>query len=143
MTDHDLREAGEIDVDAIRRDLARLPALPWELWTACSFRRITGPDGKDGGVLHAYNQRSDNHPDLSMPEEQLFALVRLINAYPALLSRLSTAEAERDEALDAIRAIQLRAFSDGTRTFDDCMNALGWIDNHARAALTRLKGEAE
>lgn len=64
----------------------RLPAGPWELWTSCSFRRITGPDGKEGGVLHAYNQRADGHPDLSMPENQLAALVELRNALPALLA---------------------------------------------------------
>jgi hypothetical protein len=36
---------------------------------------------------------------------------------------------------EAVRAIQLRAFSDGSRTFDDCISALMWIDDHARAAL--------
>jgi hypothetical protein len=37
---------------------------------------------------------------------------------------------------EALRAIQLCAFSDGSRTFDDCMNALSWIDDHARQALS-------
>lgn len=64
---------------------AVLPAGPWEVWTSCSFRRITGPDGRDGGVLSAINQRGDGHPDLSMNEEQLRALVDLRNELPALL----------------------------------------------------------
>jgi hypothetical protein len=65
-----------------------LPAGPWEVWTSCSFRRITGPDGKDGHVLSAYNQRGDGHPDLSMPETQLQALVALRNEAPALATLL-------------------------------------------------------
>lgn len=72
-----------------------LPAGPWTLWTSCSFRRITGPDGKEGGVLHAYKQRSDGHPDLSMPENQLQELVALRNALPeviALLRAIQTKE---------------------------------------------------
>lgn len=87
----------KLDLDVMEADERSLPAGPWELWTSCSFRRITGPDGKEGGVLHAYNQRSDNHPDLSMPEEQLFALVRLRNALPRLIEELR--EARRYAAL--------------------------------------------
>lgn len=94
----DRGSATALDLEGLNRDLASVPALPWKLATSCSFRRICGPDGKDGGVLSAYNQRSDGHPDLSMPEEQLFALVRLINAYPALLSRLEAAEAALQSA---------------------------------------------
>lgn len=86
------------DLARLREDEALLPPAPWELWTSCSFRRITGPDGVEGGVLHAYNQRSDNHPDLSMPEEQLFALVRLRNALPGLLDALSSERTARQEA---------------------------------------------
>lgn len=82
----------------LKRDEAKIPPAPWELWTSCSYRRITGPDGKEGGVLHAYNQRSDGHPDLSMPEDQLLALVRLRNALPALLSRIEQLEAENAAA---------------------------------------------
>lgn len=85
------------DIAELERKLGVLPALPWELWTSCSYRRITGPDGKEGGVLHAYNQRSDNHPDLSMPEDQLFALVDLVNAIPQMLAALRERDALRVE----------------------------------------------
>ena len=81
MTDQTLAD----ELEAID---TRLPAGPWKLWTSCSYRRIGGPTGADGDILHAYNQRSDNHPDLSMPEEQLEALVALRNNLPAILSAL-------------------------------------------------------
>lgn len=93
-----------------------LPAGPWEVWTSCSFRRVTGPDGKAGGVLSAYNQRSDNHPDLSMPEGQLKAWVALRNALPDLLTALEAARRrvgvlEGEAGLIAID----RAFIDGAK----------------------------
>ena len=71
---------------------AALPAGPWTVWTSNSFRRITGPDRADGGVLHAYNQYRDGHPDLSMPEQQLQALVELRNALPEILRALQAKE---------------------------------------------------
>ena len=85
------------DLNRMEADEALLPPSPWELWTSCSFRRIRGPRG-ESDVLSAYNQRSDNHPDLSMPEEQLFALVRLRNDLPALLARIRTLEGALDKA---------------------------------------------
>ncbi len=97
MTDGSTQDIGErleqIDVT--------LPAGPWKLWTSCSYRRISGPRGADGGVLHAYKQRSDGHPDLSMPEEQLQALVDLRNALPAVREEL--ARLRKIESLHAER----------------------------------------
>lgn len=74
------------EMEELRAIDARLPAGPWEVWSSNSFRRITGPDGKDGGVLSAYVQRSDGHPDLSMTEQQLADLCALRNALPRLLA---------------------------------------------------------
>ena len=65
--------------DRLRQALDGLPDTPWEVWTSCSFRRITGPDGGDGGVLSGITQRSDGHPDLSMNEEQLERLCAIVN----------------------------------------------------------------
>jgi len=59
--------------------LARLPAGPWSVSTSCSFRRVTGPAGIDGDVLHALNQKSDGHPDLSMNQRELEALCSIVN----------------------------------------------------------------
>jgi chromosome segregation ATPase len=79
----------------LREDEALLPPGPWEVWTSCSYRRIKRREGhttKD--VLHAYNQRGDDYPDLSMPEEQLSALSRIRNDLPTLLNALSEQRAE-------------------------------------------------
>ncbi len=97
-------------VERLRALDAALPAGPWELWTSCSFRRITGPDGKDGGVLSAYLQRSDNHPDLSMPEHQLQALVDLRNAAPEAASDLARLQVE-----NALLRGQVRLAVDGAQ----------------------------
>ena len=45
-------------------DLGKLTPAPWEWWTSNSFRRLTGGDGKDGGVLSGVIQPSDHHPDI-------------------------------------------------------------------------------
>ena len=58
--------------------LMALPAGPWEVWTSCSFRRVSRQGGGDGDVLHGTVQR-DGHPDLSMTERQLQALCDLRN----------------------------------------------------------------
>lgn len=70
----------------LREALNKLPPRPWTVWTSCSFRRIGGATGSDGDVLSAYNQRSDGHPDLTMPEEQLRALVDVIHAADSILA---------------------------------------------------------
>ena len=52
-------------IDALRD----LPDGPWEVWTSCSFRRISAKG--DGDVLCGTIQRSDGHPDLSMKTSHL------------------------------------------------------------------------
>jgi hypothetical protein len=42
---------------------------------------------------------------------------------------------QRDALLAAVRKIRLKARSDGSRTFDDCIRDLGWIDDECRRAL--------
>lgn len=66
---------------------AELPDGPWECWTSNSFRRITGPDGRDGGVLSGIKQRSDGHPDLSMRESEVYALCKMVNLVRGILDR--------------------------------------------------------
>lgn len=82
--------------------LAMLPAGPWTVASSNSFRRINSPDGKDGGVLHAYTQRSDGHPDLSMSEQSLWALCRVVNAMPGLLTALEEAEGREAHLSDKL-----------------------------------------
>jgi hypothetical protein len=74
--------------EKLQRLEGALPPGPWKVWSSNSFRRIGGPTGADGDVLHAYRQRSDGHTDLSMPENQLEALVELRNQLPGLINLL-------------------------------------------------------
>lgn len=72
--------------DKVIAALQLLPPGPWEVWTSNSYRRITGPDGRDGGVLCA-QVASDGWPDLSMNEEQLRALCDVVNGLRALFPK--------------------------------------------------------
>lgn len=88
-------------VERCTSDLERIQEgnrpLPWVVHSGCSYRRIasqpTRENGymsfRDGNVLHAYRPWPGNHPDLSMGEEQLEALVRLINGCPDLLAEIT------------------------------------------------------
>lgn len=67
-------------------DLAALPDGDWEVWTSCSFRRITAKGGPDGGALHALKQRSDGHPDLSWTADQCQAICNIVNGLRRSLS---------------------------------------------------------
>lgn len=59
---------------------------PWEWWTSNSVRRLTGADGKDGGVLYAYRAASDGVADIAVSD----ANARLIAASPDLLEACKT-----------------------------------------------------
>lgn len=79
--------------EVVEKLTACIKAMPdghWKVATSCSFRRIyaqkNGRAGPDGGVLHAYAQRSDGHPDLSMNEKQLQALCDLRNTVAEMLA---------------------------------------------------------
>ena len=68
----------------ITNALDRLPDGFWEVWTSCSFRRISRRGGGDGGVLRGTVQRSDGHPDLSWDEKTCQALCDLVNGLRTL-----------------------------------------------------------
>ena len=79
--------------DVIEKLTACIKTMPdghWEVATSNSFRRVyarkNGRSGPDGGVLHAYVQRSDGHPDLSMTAEELRALCDLRNTVAEMLA---------------------------------------------------------
>lgn len=84
-----MRRVTALEEQALRDAIGRLPDGEWEVWTSCSFRRITsvknGRHGRDGGVLSGTIQRSDGHPDLSMNEKQLEALCVLRNTVAKIL----------------------------------------------------------
>ena len=100
-----------------RDDDATLPAGPWEVWTSNSFRRISGPDGRDGGVLHATRQR-DGHPDLSAGPEMLTALCRMRNRHADLADQLAAACAE----VERLRA-DVSACMSLVNIHDECRNS--------------------
>lgn len=102
MTDTPKPTLSDAERKLVAEALAMLPAGPWTVASSNSFRRINGPDGKDGGVLHAYTQRSDGHPDLSMSEQSLWALCRMVNAMPGLLTALEEAEGRAITGKDGV-----------------------------------------
>lgn len=59
-----------IDLKPIRERLKKASAGPWEWWTSNSFRRLSGPDGKDGGIAYATVAR-DGQPDISIREDDM------------------------------------------------------------------------
>lgn len=68
--------------------LAATPG-PWQWWSSNSVKRVTGADGRDGGVLHAYSFR-DGADIACSPSDQAF----IAAANPAAVLEL-IAEVER------------------------------------------------
>lgn len=66
---------------------------PWEWWTSCSFRRLSGPDGKDGGVLRAVVYR-DGQPGIEGSEEDMSLLAHARTDIPDLLEEVERLRAE-------------------------------------------------
>lgn len=79
-------------LDKLRATVEAMTAAPWELWTSNSFRRITGPSGRDGGVLSGTVQRHDGQPDLAATPVDLSGIVALRNAAPALFAIVEAAQ---------------------------------------------------
>jgi hypothetical protein len=91
--DFALKDFGAAPQDAMPETLERLrpyldalPAGVWETWTSWNHRRITAKGGVVGGVLHAYNQKSDGQPDLSWTELECRAICEIVNALRAALT---------------------------------------------------------
>lgn len=60
---------------------------PWQWWTSNSWLRLTGPDGRDGGVLYPYNTPSNRHPHLCVSAPDML----LIQAAPEMYEALKAA----------------------------------------------------
>ena len=94
---------------------------PWQMWTSCSFRRISSQRGGDGDVLCAVVQHSDGHPDLYFKNGGFDGPdARLILAAPDLLAALQAlvaADEEQgldDKLFDAARAAVAAATGDAS-----------------------------
>jgi hypothetical protein len=100
-------------VERLKADLEEIQEwdrpLPWVVHSGSSYRRIASLPTRenlrsfpDGNVLHGTIQRSDGHPDLSMGEEQLCALVRLVNAIPEAAALISSLLEALEECADKL-----------------------------------------
>jgi hypothetical protein len=58
-------------------------ALPWEWWSSNSHYRLTGADGKDGGVISASIAR-DGMPVVNVHPDDAAFIVRACNAFDSM-----------------------------------------------------------
>lgn len=89
---------------------------PWKWWTSNSFLRLSGADGKDGGVICPTVSRSDGHPDLIVSKSDM----ALIESAPDLLEALE----------DMVLSYEHEASSKNPALLK------------ARAAIAKVKGES-
>ena len=66
MTNNTTRLSGEQNLDHLEALARAATPGPWAWWTSNSVLRLTGDDGIDGGVLHAYARR--DHADICCGE---------------------------------------------------------------------------
>jgi hypothetical protein len=83
-----------IDLVNLRRLLDAATARPWKWWTSNSFRRLSGADGRDGGVLSA-TVHQDGQPDINGSQVDKDLIVVAVNALPDLLDLAELAHARR------------------------------------------------
>lgn len=115
-------------VAAFTADEALLPPAPWELWTSCSYRRIKRREGyTTKEVLTAYNQAGDGHPDLSMPEDQLAALVRLRNDLPKLLDLITRVVSDRAQLEGELPVQRAKGWRDALSCVQYCV--ANWLQD--------------
>ena len=86
---------GELNLDELERLAKAATPGPWEWWTSNSFLRLSGPDGRDGGVLYACNIRNE-YATVVVSEADLRFIAEARTALPALIARIR--ELEQDAA---------------------------------------------
>jgi uncharacterized coiled-coil protein SlyX len=81
-----------IDIYAIEAKARAATPGPWEWWTSNSYRRLTGADGKAGGVAHGFTHR-DGVTDIAIREEDMAHIAAVSpNVVLELIARLRDAE---------------------------------------------------
>jgi hypothetical protein len=105
-----------ISTQQLERLAAAATPGPWQWWTSNSTLRLTGADGKDGGVLHAYAHRG--YGDISCND---FNRAFIAAANPltvlAMIRRIDAAEV-------LLRAAKVYAFNylqDEAEDEEDCV----------------------
>lgn len=80
-------------------------ATPWSWWTSNSHARLTGADGRDGGVISA-SISSDGMAVVNVSPADAAFIVRACNAHDQLVAALkkavALAEIASDWALDEV-----------------------------------------
>jgi hypothetical protein len=153
-------------VERLRADLEEIQdrnrPLPWVVHSGSSYRRIASEPTRenglrsfpDGNVLCGVIQYSDGHPDLSMDEDQLNALVRLVNALPEAadtINELFEAAVDAEWTLeDVVEHEELGEECPRLEGFElcgaECCEHSGCAVERlarVRAAIARAKGETQ
>lgn len=109
----------EAELAEMRRRVEAASPGPWEWWTSNSIRRLSGPDGKDGGVLHAVVHR-DGVPDVEVREEDMAFIaaarrdfVRLLDEVERLRGEVRAAEKKAHPLLVSNEAGTLTLMPEG------------------------------
>lgn len=132
-------------LDELERLHEAATAAPWDWWTSCSYRRLTGPDGRSGSVLHAFVAH-DGVPDVAIRDEDMRLIQELRNNAARLLAQARLAReltvllctedgqdpVERAKALQSERLILLHKRE----------TLVGYVES-LRAALAEKDAEIE
>ncbi|MCT9017129.1 hypothetical protein N6G05_26620 [Cupriavidus gilardii] len=84
---------GELNLDELGRLAKAATPGPWEWWTSNSFLRLSGSDGRDGGVLYACNIRNE-YATVVVSEADRRFIAEARTALPALIARIRELEQE-------------------------------------------------
>ena len=87
------------ELEAIRRRAAAATPGPWKWWTSNSWNRLKRDDrGVTQNVAEPFVSRSDNHPGLSINEEDMAFIAHAREDIPALLSAIDAAIERAEKA---------------------------------------------
>ncbi|WNG69303.1 hypothetical protein [Cupriavidus gilardii] len=125
----------ELNLDELGRLAKAATPGPWEWWTSNSFLRLSGSDGRDGGVLYACNIRNE-YATVVVSEADRRFIAEARTALPALIARIHELEQERDHYRMAAEA-EAR-FADEARAkvreLEQDAARLDFLDRHAVVA---------
>lgn len=91
-------------LDQLQQQSDRATPGPWELWTSNSNRRISGPNGVDGGVLYGITPK-DGTSDLVGEPADLDLIPAARNALPDLIATIRELLWKRDALIEAVTYI--------------------------------------
>lgn len=120
----------------MRRVYARSTPGRWNWWTSNSMRRLsTDADGKDGGVMYAYNA-SDGVPDIAVSKTDMAFVEMAHDRWPHLLDAVETLTAQ-NACLQAEVLEQARLNGMGGEREADLLGKVARLERE----LARLRGD--